>query len=103
MASLRDGPNFFGARENLPDCFKNSYPNLRCTIDCTEFFIERPRELSLQALTWSDYKKHNTAKVMIGISPILNVFNLWIALSTCILKLAISFVAFTLTLDICSA
>ena len=26
-------------------------------------------ELSLQALTWSDYKKHNTAKVLIGISP----------------------------------
>jgi hypothetical protein len=62
-------PDKISARENLPDCFKNSYPNLRCTIDCTEFFIERQRELSLQALTWSDYKKHNTAKVMIGISP----------------------------------
>ena len=62
-------PDKISARENLPDCFKNSYPNLRCTIDCTEFFIERPRELSLQALTWSDYKKHNTAKVLIGISP----------------------------------
>ena len=44
-------PDKISARENLPDCFKNSYPNLRCTIDCTEFFIERPRELSLQALT----------------------------------------------------
>ena len=62
-------PDKISARENLPDCFKNSYPNLRCTIDCTEFFIERPRDLSLQALTWSDYKKHNTAKVLIGISP----------------------------------
>ena len=66
---LRGMIHYPDKRENLPDCFKNSYPNLRCTIDCTEFFIERPRELSLQALTWSDYKKHNTAKVMIGISP----------------------------------
>ena len=54
-------PDKISARANLPDCFKNSYPNLRCTIDCTEFFIEKPRELLLQAVTWSDYKKHNTA------------------------------------------
>jgi hypothetical protein len=25
-------PDKISARENLPDCFKNSYPNLRCTI-----------------------------------------------------------------------
>ena len=45
------------------------FPNLRCIIDCTEIFIERPRELVIQALTYSDYKKHNTVKVLIGITP----------------------------------
>ena len=45
------------------------YPNLRCTIDCTEIFIERPRHREIQALTWSDYKKHNTIKFLIGIAP----------------------------------
>ena len=39
------------------------------TIDCTEVFIERPRHLELQAQTWSDYKKHNTVKVLVGIAP----------------------------------
>ena len=55
-------------RSNLPaeaECF----PNLRCTIDCTEIFIERPRNLYLQAATWSDYKHHNTIKILVGITP----------------------------------
>ena len=54
--------------EHLPKDMEK-YPNLRVTIDCTEVFIERPRHLDLQAQTWSDYKKHNTVKVLIGISP----------------------------------
>ena len=32
-------------------------------------FIERPHNLLLQTLTWSDYKKHNTAKLLVGITP----------------------------------
>lgn len=55
-------------QEHLPKNMAN-YPNLRVTIDCTEVFIERPRHLDLQAQTWSDYKKHNTIKVLIGIAP----------------------------------
>ena len=37
-------------------------------IDCTEVQIERPRDLALQAQTWSDYKKHNTLKVLVAIA-----------------------------------
>ena len=56
------------------------YSNLRCTIDCIEIFIETPRDREVQALTWSDYKKHNTAKVLIGIAPngtITYLSNVW--------------------------
>ena len=32
-------------------------------------FIERPKSLSAQAATWSDYKHHNTIKFLVGITP----------------------------------
>ena len=53
----------------LPAELCTKYPSLRCTLDCTEIFIDRPRHLEIQALTWSDYKKHNTAKYLVGIAP----------------------------------
>ncbi|XP_062568373.1 uncharacterized protein LOC134230560 [Saccostrea cucullata] len=56
-------------RKLLPPSLIKQYAKLRCTIDCTEVFIEKPRHLELQALTWSDYKQHNTVKVLIGIAP----------------------------------
>ena len=31
-------------------------------------FIKRPKSLSAQAATWSDYKHHNTFKFLVGIS-----------------------------------
>ena len=39
------------------------------TTDRCEIFIDRPRNLEIQALTWSDYKKHNTGKFFVGIAP----------------------------------
>ena len=54
---------------NMPKCFKKKYPRLRGILDCTEIYIERPHDLHLQAQTWSDYKKHNTAKVLVVITP----------------------------------
>ena len=53
----------------LPSVFKPSYRNCRVIIDCTEIFCERARNLTLRALTWSNYKHHNTLKVLVGISP----------------------------------
>jgi hypothetical protein len=53
----------------IPRVLKSKYPSLRCTIDCSETFIERPRDLYLQAATWSDYKHHNTLKYLIAIAP----------------------------------
>lgn len=54
---------------NLPAMFKRHHQKLRCIIDCSEVYIERPKSLDVQAVTWSDYKKHNTFKFLIGISP----------------------------------
>ena len=57
-------------REHLPNIYKlKGHHNLRCIIDCSEVFIERPKSLQLQASTWSDYRSHNTFKFLIGISP----------------------------------
>ena len=53
----------------LPSVFKPSFRKCRVIIDCTEIFCERARNLTLRALTWSNYKHHNTLKILVGISP----------------------------------
>ena len=52
-------------QHNIPQIFTNA----RCIIDCFEIFMERPYSFEAQAQTFSNYKKHNTVKVLIGISP----------------------------------
>ena len=54
---------------NMPKIFKETYPLTRCIIDCSELFIERSLSFQARAKTYSNYKKHNTAKFLIGISP----------------------------------
>lgn len=62
-------PERDAVRKMLPGELGAKYPRLRCTLDCTEIFIERPRHLGLQVDTWSDYKRHNTAKYLVAIAP----------------------------------
>lgn len=38
-------------------------------IDCFEIFIETPKSLDLQKITWSEYKHHNTVKILIACTP----------------------------------
>lgn len=38
-------------------------------IDCFEVFIEQPSSLLARAMTWSNYKHHNTIKFIIGVTP----------------------------------
>jgi hypothetical protein len=54
--------------KTLPKEYKN-FRNIRCIIDCSEIFIQKPSDLQLQAATWSDYKSHNTLKFLIAITP----------------------------------
>ena len=65
--------------KTLPRDFSN-YPRLRCLIDCSEIFLQKPADLRLQAATWSDYKHHNTLKFLIAVTPqgsVAYVSRLW--------------------------
>ena len=53
----------------LPKSFQDLVPTARSIIDCSEFHIETPNSLDVQAATWSDYKQHNTVKCLIDITP----------------------------------
>uniref|UniRef100_A0A1X7T0A2 DDE Tnp4 domain-containing protein n=1 Tax=Amphimedon queenslandica TaxID=400682 RepID=A0A1X7T0A2_AMPQE len=57
------------ARQNLPPSFAELYPNTRCIIDCSEVFIEQPYGYTPRTKTYSNYKKHNTIKFLIGVTP----------------------------------
>ena len=56
-------------RKTMLASLSEQYPNLRCTLDCSETFIQRPRDLQMQTVTWSDYKHHNTVKYLVAIAP----------------------------------
>ena len=54
---------------NCPGILKELYPGTRCIIDCSEIFIERPLSFQACGQTYLNYKKHNTVKFLIGITP----------------------------------
>ena len=56
-------------RKNMPNSFKLLYPRCVCIIDCSEIFIETPVYFEAISKTYSNYKKHNTIKFLIGITP----------------------------------
>ena len=54
----------------MPKCFQYSFgKKTTVIIDCFEVFIEKPSNFLARAQTYSNYKSHNTIKVLIGISP----------------------------------
>ena len=54
----------------MPKSFQYSFgKKTTIIIDCFEVFIERPSNLLARAQTFSNYKHHNTVKVLIGITP----------------------------------
>ena len=69
-------------KAHMPAQFRQSkdYGNTRVIIDATEIFIQKPSDLSLQSVTWSNYKSRNTLKGLVGISPfggVTFVSDLW--------------------------
>ena len=54
--------------ESTPQRFRK-FSRLNGIIDCTEVFIETPKNLELQGATWSEYKHHNTMKMLISVLP----------------------------------
>lgn len=55
-------------RKNMPQEFAE-YPTTRIIWDCSKIFIQRPSAMLVQSETWSEYKHHNTWKVLVGITP----------------------------------
>ena len=55
-------------RKTMPREFAE-YPTTRIILDCSEIFIQRPSAMLAQSETWSEYKHHNTWKVLVGITP----------------------------------
>ena len=56
-------------KENLPTVFKLPYPQCVAIIDCSEIFIDTPLNFKARSQTYSNYKKHNTIKFLIAITP----------------------------------
>ena len=56
--------------ENMPSSFRKHYSRTKCIIDCFEIFVDRPTYFEARASTYSNYKKHNTVKVLIAVSPV---------------------------------
>ena len=52
----------------MPVRFKR-YKNIRCIIDCTEFFTQRLRHFQRQGNLYSTYKAHTTYKVLVAVAP----------------------------------
>lgn len=53
----------------LPIPFRFRYKNIQCIIDCFEISIQKPSNPVLQSLSWSEYKKGNTMKYLVGCTP----------------------------------
>ena len=49
--------------------FFHKFKNLIGVIDCTEVFIETPKDLDLQKATWREYKHHKTVKLLVCKAP----------------------------------
>lgn len=63
-------PDRENLRKTMPLVFKQNFDNkVAVIIDCFEVFIDRPSSLIARAMTWSNYKHHNTVIFLIGITP----------------------------------
>jgi len=68
LCQLIQWPERAELRETMPMAFRKVL--FEMCIDCTEIFIDRHRNLKARAQTWSNYKQHNTVKVLIAITPL---------------------------------
>jgi len=62
-------PSIDNVKKNMPVSFRKNYAGVSCIIDCLEIEIEKPSNPVHQALTWSQYKKRNTLKYLMAVTP----------------------------------
>ncbi|XP_066595420.1 LOW QUALITY PROTEIN: uncharacterized protein [Prorops nasuta] len=53
---------------NLPICFEG-FKDTQVVLDCTEIYIQQPKNLCCQLNTYSHYKGAQTVKFLIGVTP----------------------------------
>ena len=70
IAFLVRWPDRESLMETLPPEFKSKFPHLTAIIDCFEIRIQTPGNILARQQTYSNYKKHTTAKVLIACSPL---------------------------------
>lgn len=57
-------------RYTLPQSFRESgYEKTTCILDCTEVYMQCPKELYTRSQTYSNYKGTNTCKFLVAIAP----------------------------------
>ena len=61
-------PDRHAFSRSKPSVFRH-FKNIRCIVDCTEFFCEMPRDYGRQGNFYSSYKHHCTMKSLIAVSP----------------------------------
>ena len=69
LAPLIRWPSRNEIRKTMPMAFRSFFGKCVCIIDCTEIFIDRPSDLKARCQTWSNYKQHNTIKILIAVTP----------------------------------
>lgn len=69
MHKLIEWPSADFVSGNMPESFKKLFPSTRVIIDCSEIFVQTPRNIDAQKETYSSYKSHNTFKFLLGIAP----------------------------------
>lgn len=74
---LSSGQTKMSCKRQCLYVFKQVLEKVAVIIDCFKIFIDKSSNLSACASTWSNYKHHNTAKVLLGISPLLFVSEWW--------------------------
>ena len=74
LSPLISWPSREQLQRTMPKCFMDSFGlKTSVIIDCFEIFIDRTSNLLTSEQTFSNYKHHNTAKVLIGITPQGNI------------------------------
>ena len=72
LKSIIKWPSRETISKNISVCFEG-FGDVRVVIDCTEIFIQQPKNLCCQLITYSTYKKGQTCKFMTGITPAGNI------------------------------
>ena len=63
-------PEKENVRRTMSECFRAEFRDkVAVAIDCFEVFIKRLSNHLHQSCTWSNYKHHNTVKMLIDITP----------------------------------